>query len=493
MKKAVVLPIVAAVSGVLLGCGGSSGGSSGPSKTQFNLEFRKADIQDFAVNNNCLIHDRSYNELVEGDNVIVESEVMFVSPITTALNNGLYIQLSKADGSLVNDSLAYTSNGKASFFLEDIPDAGYLNVVELFGPYKYVTSFSKEYLEDNRSVLRNMMLDVKQPIANLQCMTGSSLAMSPVSVKYRNSEDIPGSDIGSPTYYYQSDLKEVGSNNLSIDASYDLQALRGDITSVANYRGSDNSSLRQYGFADWGTEAEMVYTGEVAQVFQDNGIYQDLEVGVSYKNITKQLAQISLADGESSYYYPLNKNSNESWAITAKGAPVTNWSNTLNMPIVDEAYSIDISSNESKLFSLSHLSDGAATFANTDVKSLEVNMGAYINTAMANDGYQRISIVPRNSSPIKQHTIYSELKDVVVVPKIEFIDAMSMETALVEQSYVFKNKSDDLDIRFFMDSFTTQSVFGADNESHGLLLGESERRALEADVAKIDYMILSNQ
>lgn len=137
MRKLLALSIL--VSTVLTGCGsggsdsGSSGSSSAPAVQKYTFEFVKMGLAP-APESACTIFDGT------GQNSGTEYYANMAEPQR--------VEIHGADGSFVNKLTV--SNGKVNFAVDDVPDAGYVSVIDYRAgtPSYQVLSIQKELLGD---------------------------------------------------------------------------------------------------------------------------------------------------------------------------------------------------------------------------------------------------------------------------------------------------------------------------------------------------------
>ncbi|MGR5133523.1 hypothetical protein [Vibrio alfacsensis] len=492
MKQLNVLPLVAIISGLMVGCGGGGGGGGGggSTKTQLNFSFVKAET--LSSQTSCKVFERTYEEVENGNLTDVNMSVLTASPIENALDSQLSIVISDDKGQLDTDSQKFVTNGKVSFYLEDIPQGGYLTVREQVGFDLYATSFSREFLEQNKSSLKNIMLTAVTPIPSLSCITGSSATViNKKGLQYRNSEDIPSDDAAVLPYYFISGIETETSNNPVTTSSTDFQALSSDITMIAQYRNSSKESLFQYAFEDWKSSGfEMRYTGNDAFITRNSSLkYGEVEIGVSYKDKVKKLSMISV--GNDKYYRPDSLSLNERWFATSQANVISDsdeWIAKLNVPL-DDAW--ELSLDESDLFNVSTVSTAKPTLDNTTNKALVIELSNNINISDSDHGIQRVALKPnRDAVDTQLHVVYSLPSDKIIVPNIEQIDASQLSFFEIQQDFWFTHSDKHLDARYVMDMFDATSLSSVDKDGHGILLEENVREKTISESSKISSLHL---
>ncbi|NLS11324.1 hypothetical protein HGP28_00300 [Vibrio sp. SM6] len=497
MKNLTLLPLAVLISTALAGCGGSSGGGGtpAPTKTAINLSFVKAEMQSLVAAANCKIYERERTEITNGDETDVETDVLTVKPVGDALDSFIYINFSDETGEVIDGSELALNDGRIGFFLEDVPTNGFVNVVEHVNFNYYATSFSRAFLEANSSLFKNMTLTVVNPVGNAQCVTATNnlAEVNKTGVEYALDPEGSFDDVGIFPYYFTSNIEtEAGGNSPEITAKTDFQALGNDITAITQYRDGDKESLVQYGYEDWASgKVNMVYTGEKEPIIrsQSNVIYDDVDVGVVYRDSAKVLTHISSKTEE--YYRPLEKKSAETWFVSAVGIPAESWSATLNFAL-DDTWNASL--DEGDLFDVASLANASALYSNQSNGALVIDMQNSITIGTSDFGLQRISLHPdAGSDGLSLHTIYSLPTQKLVVPMVEDFDSVDLTAAKLKQDYWFSETTTALDPRLFMDQFDSSDRPSPETDSHGLILEEGQRFQLNAAHHKTRSFALSRE
>ena len=479
MNTTKMLPLVAVMTGLLAGCGESSSGGGGgaPAKTTIDLEFVKVEEKDASTVASCKFYDRTRTVIENNGIEDITTKALIAKPIEDSLNSLLSIVYSDADGELQSSSQEFVNDGVVTVVIDDIPDGGYLNIREQVGFDVYVTSYSKELLEANADSMSKMLLTAVSPIPSLSCTTGSNLTeITKNGIRYLNTTDNTSGDSAVFPYHFTSDLESETSNNPEVVTNTDFQALNTDITLITQYR-ADNS-LFQYGFEDWNSGSiEMSYTGSSETISRPSSvIYNDLEIGVVYKDTDKVL--MTVPNSTNTYYHTSTLRDGEQWFAKTEGTPVASWAAVLNVPM-DDTWALSV--DESDLFNTSTLADVDANLSNQANNALVVDLTNSITIGSVDNGVQRITLKPNSNSVDTQlHTIYSFTQDSVIVPKIEVIDASDLTTYSLQQNYWFTESDEDLDIRFVLDGFNTTALSDSAYDPHGLILDESKRVEIKA-------------
>lgn len=146
MKQLKIMPLVAVISGLMVGCGGGGGGggSSAP-RTTFTFDFAipaKMSESD-AKAKGCTVYDRDTDS--NGDAIVLTYSQASKAQVT----NNVIGYYSDANGKMVGEIILPTSDN-FKFVLQDIPEDGYITIqaLEFNGREVRVNSFSREFLED---------------------------------------------------------------------------------------------------------------------------------------------------------------------------------------------------------------------------------------------------------------------------------------------------------------------------------------------------------
>ncbi|HGY9584101.1 flagellar sheath protein A [Vibrio harveyi] len=210
MKQLKVLPLVAIISGLMVGCGGGGGGGGGgpapaPKYTWQIVNLYVADKSE--VKAGCVIYD----ELKGNSDKVITAKVA---------NAGFKVLYHNADGAVISDQTIENipSNGKVTIDSGKVPDEGYVSLEELDGTIGgtqdvYMFTVQKEFLQ-------NMTVNVRQAQSSLNsCVLGEQNTSS-------TSENavINVAQSSSSTQFYQSSF---------IDAQVDGHQVASNIPVVA--------------------------------------------------------------------------------------------------------------------------------------------------------------------------------------------------------------------------------------------------------------------
>ncbi|GMQ46975.1 hypothetical protein [Vibrio sp. 10N] len=177
MKKAVMLPLVAAISGAMVGCGGGGGGggTTAPSPTVYTISFVKLE-RDLGKNipSNCAIYgEYQQPEIVSSmlNAMNATDEKTYVYGVVADSNFNILIHDENGN---VTDKTSYrpNSNGQISLNMSSVPTNGFLTVEEESGTT--VEDLSVHSLSIHRDLLQNMTIAVRNnQSASNRCVTAS--------------------------------------------------------------------------------------------------------------------------------------------------------------------------------------------------------------------------------------------------------------------------------------------------------------------------------
>ncbi|WP_264875170.1 hypothetical protein [Vibrio agarivorans] len=331
MKKAVVLPIVAAVSGALLGCGGGGGGTPpAPEPTKYTFSFiqMEVDKDPDLVSSTC--KNPTYFKEYETGNVDY-------AKIATTIESVISYD---ANGELFKDlTTSINSSGTLTFTENDVPNAGFVVVMDNVG-----SSSSRNYhsLAIQKELLGNYLVNVESPQGgNAACYTAGKLNVSDVA----KSASLASADgnIAIADYSFETLRNSKITNSASIKREIDIVATSesvlfagydasGMINSFAMPKASSLSNdvegsipstveletLAGFSYVNWTSDPSksidsssvMTYTTDTAFV------WQELDSSRTQLNLTDELSYALRNVGEyNGWYVESNKlvASNESF------------------------------------------------------------------------------------------------------------------------------------------------------------------------------------
>ncbi|MGR5119095.1 54K polar flagellar sheath protein A [Vibrio astriarenae] len=403
MKKAVVLPIVAAVSGALLGCGGGGGGGGtpAPSKTKFEFSFAIPYTYTLEEANKagCTIYAREGYE--NEDNVLTYS-----SATADQVRNFVIGYYSNEDG-VQEGELIVPSSDKFNFNLEDIPENGFITfqMMEFNGREFRATSFSREFLEDK--AIQKVTFGLNRDSLN-KCITGGNY----ITKEFKNLSYL-NEVSGGRDYYFQSQSEVQAFANPQLLDGEVINGFDGEPTIVTQYLDEEKTVLHQYGIASWsGSPIVLSSTGQESDVLNPmNYPYETLEISVISSGYQYDL--LELPNSQNYFNHPTDTQG-ETWLYLAEpSTPISGWNTLYSSPISD---SWELNVDPDSLLALSGLVDDKPivyTTAGVD----EVNTGAGLSNE---NGAMRLAYRSSYDNYVSTHKVYAKPTDYLVVPQLHY-------------------------------------------------------------------------
>ena len=475
MKKRVMLPLVAAISTAVVGCGGGGGDSSPPppAKHNFQFNFVKAKLDTAQANPNCRIYGHSE---VGGQNMVLNYYY-----VGNALDNNLIAYYSDSSGKKVGEPI-YASNGRITFVLESVPSDGYITVQEFNGTILNATTFSKTTLLTDSNSLRSVDVSATGNIQMTSCVSGGNDAQTIVNnLEYDNAPDSSGSK--DSNYYFDSQLETVTLANPKLNGA-PLEKVATEKTMITQYRTSDRTQLFQYGFSGWNQNV-MSFTGLTNSPEYSNSTsinFQHIDISLVHEGYRYPLAKV---DRDSVYYHP-QQSLSETWVFSVEGGVTTpSWQSKFSNRISDSDWILKI--DDVSLFDASATND-----SNPLVSSGTINLAGSIGVSDQN-GIQRVSYeqgtIIGTTPYVLRHSLYTEIRPNLVVPELEYgpippeaaKDLVVSNTSQFHQSYLFTEGKNDVSIVEFMSQFSHSSS-DLKTDEIGIVKSLVEMRDLENNI-----------
>ncbi|MFZ6040601.1 flagellar sheath protein A [Vibrio natriegens] len=479
MKQLKIVPLVAIISGLMVGCGGGGGGSSTP-KTLYKFTFVTPETQALSSNGSCTIYDRFTTNGIE--------QVLNYHAIGGVIDNQLTAYYSDASGERVGD-IVTASNDLLTITLQDIPDEGSVTIQEANGTILNALTFSKQLLESDSS-LRNVYLSAQTNVSNTTCLTGSNDKIaSKASLDYKVAEDAAGNPYS--TFYFDSQYETVTANESRFTKGETLSAVSTEKTMISQYRTSSRSALYQYGFEDW-TDGRMVFAGSSSTPsVSSSGIdFTTIDIDTIYKNFSYRLAEVSRT---SAFYHPDELNG-DVWTFSVDGTIVTSGWEAQYTDVVGDDWTIDV--DDTSLFAVSNTQDTKPGVSNRTVYlSDSIGLGN-------ESGLQRVSYQQGawdGSTPyVVRHSVYSHINDRVIVPELDYSSMPSdiesslviSDSASISQSYVFTEENSDIQVADFLAAYANGEGKDTTEDVLGIVKNEQEVRAISNRVAQTKTLLL---
>ncbi|MDF2153645.1 54K polar flagellar sheath protein A [Vibrio sp. CAU 1672] len=407
MKQRKLLPIVAVISGLMVGCGGGGGGGGGgaPTKTSFTFKFAIPAVmqKSEAAAQNCTVYDRK-NDV--GGN---ESVLTYSAATTQQVTNYILGYYSDTDGKRVGDIIKPSSDS-FRFYLEDIPEGGYITfqAEEFNGKETRVNSFSKAFLKDKS--LRNATFALNRDSLN-KCFTGGNqLDHNFRNLSYLN-EVSGGSD-----YHYVSQFDTFVSPNPKMLAGDELPGVRGEPTVLFQYVDDSNLQLHQYGVGSWaGTDIQLVATNLKSNILTSSAYdYDKLSIGFVANNYLYDA--LELGKGVADYARPADTNG-ETWVYMANDdATATRWQ-TLLTGTVPAGWDIDLDTDA--YLNIDNLPNTKPSVGGQGGAESVIDLAMGLNAST--EGYSRTAYFSASDVYKVTHRIYTtSTNDEVVVPELYY-------------------------------------------------------------------------
>ncbi|MGR5286664.1 flagellar sheath protein A [Vibrio maritimus] len=475
MKKAVMLPLVAAISGVMVGCGGGGGGSStppGPSYTYYTFSFYKSAEVVYNPSSSCTVYD------LREDNG--ENKALNYYAIGSSLDAFLKAVYSDAEGNQIGSEVSAT-NGKLKVALESIPDDGYVTLQEQYGNQVFAQSFSKEVLSSDSS-MRSTYLSVRNPASQGSCLTGGNDTPTTVTnLAYTNDEAATGNP--NIQLYFDSQLETITSTNNTLDS---IEGVRNESTMISQYRTTDRSQLFQYGFDGWNGNS-MKFTGNLgtadtskSQIVSTTPV---IDLNAIYNNFMYELAELPVSGNQAVYYHP-DERLGETWAYSMSGSIAAAGWEASYQDVISTTWSISI--DDEGLFMSNNANDAKPTVSN---ETVDVRTSIAVDTEK---GLQRIAYEQGQGGYLVKHAVYTHVSPTVKIPQLDLSEFSSSVTdslritssSKISQSYLFTENDKDMALSDFMTAFRHGGDGNVDNDNMSIVKSLQDMRYTLNNIAQ---------
>ncbi|MEF1308907.1 54K polar flagellar sheath protein A [Vibrio mytili] len=463
MKQLKIVPLVAIISGIMVGCGGGGGGGGGAPRTAFTFDFAIPTTMTAAdaKAQNCTVYERGNGT----------ATVLTYSKATGAqVTNNVIGYYSDENGKRQGDIIKPTGDS-FDFVLEDIPEGGYITfqALEFNAREIRVNSFSREFLEDKK--LRTATFALNRDKVN-RCLQGNNLADKTFkNLSYRNVVS------GGGDYHYISQTDSLVSPNYDMAPSEELVGFNGEPTALFQYAvNSNKTELHQYGIGSWGTgDIDLVATDVSSRIYSSSRYnYDDLKIGFVANNFLYDALVLNRSNND---YNRPSDTSGEVWAFEAASANSGNgWETTLTGTI-DAGWDIDV--DPSRYLNINGLPNTKPTVSSNG--EIDLNMGLNSST----EGFVRTAYFASSGDYKVTHRIFSKSNsDYIVVPELHYYNfPSSAVNGLVvtgndafNRSALITDENSDINSRIFLSLFangkTSEPELEADLD--GILTPEEE-------------------
>ncbi|MGF1750536.1 flagellar sheath protein A [Vibrio cionasavignyae] len=481
MKKRVILPLVAAISTAMVGCGGGGGGDSSPPtppepppvEHHFQFNFVKAKLDTALADPNCRIYA---NSEVGGQNMVLNYYY-----VGNALDNNLIAYYSDSSGKKVGEPI-YASNGRITFVLESVPSDGYVTVQEFNGTILNATTFSKTTLLTDSNSLRSVDVSATGNIQTTSCVSGGNDAHTIVNnLEYDNAPDSSGSK--DSNYYFDSQLETVTLANPKLNGT-PLDKVTTEKTMITQYRTSDRTQLFQYGFSGWNQNV-MSFAGQSHSPEYTNSTsinFQNIDISLVHEGYRYPLARV---DRDGVYYHPQESHL-ETWVFSVEGGVTTpSWQSEFSNRISDSDWTLKV--DDISLFDASNTNDSSPQ-ASSGIIDVVGSIGVSNQNGIQRVSYEQGTVV--GTTPyVLRHTLYTEIRPNVLVPELEYgsipleaaKDLVVSNASQFHQSYLFTEGKNDVSIVEFMSQFSHSSP-DLKTDEIGVVKSLVEMRDLENNI-----------
>jgi hypothetical protein len=489
-----VLPIVAVMSGLLVGCGGSAsggsdsgggdqgGGTTPPNKTQFTFEFYRSDDIDNSTQLSCTRYD--IYDGIGGERALIYKEVI------GNIDNAVFAIYSNAAGEQVGNNV-HAVNGKLTVALEDIPSNGFVTIQEHGGTIINATTFTKESFSDQLG-LRSAAFSLSLFAETGDCITGGNDVTNTLKNKqFWNADDLTGNPY--PRYYFDSQVDGTESSNPQITSS-GIDYINSENVLVTQYLDEEKKYIYQYGFSDWG-DSTLSYAKNLGQATIISGIdFTEIELDLLKNGYFYPLVNIDVSGiGPYSYYYP-DGSRGETWVYRAAGNIATaNWEARYVDQIETISSAWQISINDFSLFNVENTND-AEPSTNSNVIVLTDSIGI-----TDEDGLMRVAYNQSSTPYTITHVLYSYISDSIVVPELDLTsipndirdDLRVSDSAEFSQSYLFTDNDTDVPLDAFMTNYRNGSVLTSSaNDKLGIIKSVIEMREAKESLEQTKSLYL---
>ncbi|EJK2115576.1 flagellar sheath protein A [Vibrio navarrensis] len=483
MKNLKLLPLVAMISGVLVGCGGGGGGGGGGGTptTTYTFTFVTPVTKNLSDNGTCTIFDKYQENSID--------KVLNYHSVGTSLDSKIVGFYSDASG-IQQGNLINATSGKLSLVLQTIPDDGFFTIQEANGTVINAITFSKAALtSDNR--MATAYLSVESIVNDSLCLTGNNDATTTKSVlEYLNADDTTGNpDV---TYYFDSQVETVTGTNPKLTSGKTLKALSGEQTMVAQYRTAERSQLFQYGFEGW-SENRMKFAGSSSTPSFNASLinFSNIEIFSNYKSYQYLLATVNRGDD---YYHPTETNG-DTWSFKVNGTiAAVGWDATY-FDTINTDWELVVDDNS--LFMLSNTNNAKPSVSNQTI-DISSSIGLSNEVGLQRLSYQQGTTV--GTTPyVLRHTLYTLITPSVRVPNLNY-DSVPPAAAAglvissasnISQDYLLAEEQDDLSLKGFMSGFGNGKGLDTSEDVMGIAANLKDVRSAYNTISTTRSLLLS--
>lgn len=485
MKQLKVLPLVAIISGLMVGCGGGGGGGgSSTPRTTFTFTFAAPNVIDEATaqKDSCTVYDRR----VDGNGI--EQVLTYQPAVSAQLTGDKVVGFYSDENGVRKGDYIYPSGTTLKFVLEDIPKDGYFTyqLLDASGTVFTANSFSRDFLKDNN--LRKSTFSMNREAVSSCNKNGNFSTPSRTDLKYEATE------AGGLEYNFISQVAEESKPTYSID-SLEVRAVgsKMESTVVLQYADAAKTELHQYGIRDWSNASPQPLVGMNGSspiLNPTSFVYDSLDISVLVGDYSYEVAELPMATTK--FYHPLEPKT-ETWTYSVSAEkPINGWAAALNQKMYQGA-NWDISIDPSVYYNLASLPTTHA------VKDSTIQTG--FTFSEQDKGFSRVAYRSEsNSGSLHRvtHKIFTALDSDVVVPELyyyTFDDSVKQDlkvstTSDYSQTVLLESAEASLTSYDFVSLFSHGDVTDLKADHDGIVISEVDSEKVNTNAQKSDFMVL---
>jgi hypothetical protein len=496
-----ILPLVAIMSGLLVGCSnddsGSSGGSDGGGTTPSTNDYTLTLLQKFEYEasdtryENCRIYSRETVSEIDSETLaLVDVEYLTTyRPVGNAFDALVFATITDSDGEQVGEKVN-ANNGVLTVDLDSVPSGGAVTIQERFGRDIFATSYTKEFLA-NDATLKNLNIGVYTAPVSGTCVTGGNrleVVKDDNDFNYSNSTHSDGNSDGNSHFVSKLEMITSLDNSLPLDPDTDetveFSAISDEETMLVQYRSDNVNQVYRYGFEDWDRVGGRVHLRSSDMMSPIYGIAatevdsNEAEIYLSHQGYTYPYATLDLTS-DTDFYRPTEAN-NESWHFSLDGEvkSATTWNAEFKGGINTDTWNLDV--DPSDVVDLSNATDNTIFVTVVDdTRSIEFTG----TNALTSE--KRSRVVYRNSELDSgvyytvTHTVYSEDQNTIVVPNLDYtnfptsiIDDLKVSNSSAFTESHLYTEDEGFTNRLFLSLYSHGDSLSTEKDGHGVVYSE---------------------
>ncbi|KJR39709.1 hypothetical protein BOO91_09290 [Vibrio navarrensis] len=321
MKNLKLLPLVAMISGVLVGCGGGGGGGGGGGTPVATYTWQVVDVykeERSKVLTGCAI----FANMSDGSGDVIASRVA---------NRDYRILFHNSDGSVVIDKTIegadLPSSGIITFKESDVPDGGYVALEELDG--RSIGQRDSYMFGVHKSLLQNMTLAISSPQTNNSCYKGEQEPKDST----KNDAVIAVTANGNPAFFMTSSSEsntKGGTQPVGLSVHSGIPSVEKKlVTAFSQYSNSEANNLTQYAIVPVNAVYDVTNppTNPPVSILSDNHIVSTGFTATDL-NLSNSGVEVVLSGGV--YQWQPLFDSSITYSIAKSEVDLSSWSFRLN-------------------------------------------------------------------------------------------------------------------------------------------------------------------